>query len=133
MVDGPADGIRFSSASSRSDDFHGRLPRRLESRIPRPIVARKVATLGSSHQLAGVENSVDGHSTVAVPDQEPVRISAGGQHNSSGLPQEPRRYQVEITVEANKEDRSDRHINWLELRKVLAIQLLQFRIKNLCV
>ena len=71
---GPADGIRLPSVSSRLDDIHGRLPRRLGSRIPKPIVARKVTTLRSSHQLAGVENSIDGHSTVAVPDQRPVRV-----------------------------------------------------------
>ena len=59
-------------------------------------MARKVATLRSSHQLAGVENSVEGHSTVAVADQRPVRVSTGGQHDRSGLPQEARGYQLEV-------------------------------------
>ena len=67
-------------------------------------MARKVATLGSPHQLAGVENSVDGHSALAVPDQGPVCLSAGGQHGGGVLPQEPRRDQVQIPVETNEED-----------------------------
>ena len=67
-------------------------------------MARKVAAFGSSHQLAGVEDSVDGHSTFTVPDQGLVCFSAGGQHDSGGLPQEPRRDQIQIPVEVNEED-----------------------------
>ena len=90
-----ADRIRVPSALPGAYDLHRRVARRLGSRIPRPVVARKVAAFGSSHQLAGVEDSVDGHSTPTVPDQGPVRVSAGGQHDSGGLSQEPRRDQVQ--------------------------------------
>ena len=54
--------------------------------------------------MAGVEDSVDGHSTLTVPDQGLVCFSAGGQHDSGGLPQEPRRDHIQIPVEVNQED-----------------------------
>ena len=67
-------------------------------------MARKVAAFGSSHHLAGVGDSVDGHSTLTVPDQGPVCVSAGGQHDSGSLSREPRRDQIQIPVEINEED-----------------------------
>ena len=99
-----ADRIRFPSAFPGAYDLHRQVDGRLGSRIPRPVVARKVAACRLAHQLAGVEDGVDGHPTPTVPDQGPVRISAGGQHDSGGLSQKRRRDQVQIPVEIIEED-----------------------------
>ena len=101
---GPTDRIRFPSARSGAHDLHRRVVGRLGSLIPRPIVARKVAAHGSAYQLVGAEDGADGHPAPAVSNQGPVRVSTSGQHDSSGLSQEPRRDQIQGPVEVIEKD-----------------------------
>ena len=97
-------GHAIPTQSSRDGCVHGRFHQGVGSGVPRSLVEGLMETQRSSHQLVGVTNSTDCDTTPPTSNEGQIGTDSDRQHNSSGLSEESRRYQVKVSHETGGEN-----------------------------